>query len=157
MTRPRLRSYKSLARVERAFRCIKTVDLQIRPVHHWLADRVRAHVFLCMLAYYVEWHMRQHLAPMLFDDTDKNAAEALRTSVVAQAQRSPLAVNKQTTGRTEDGLPVHSFRTLLADLATLARNTITTAVSPLYPLTVLTRPTAVQRKALDLLGVQCSQ
>jgi hypothetical protein len=152
-----VRSYKSLARVERAFRCIKTVDLQIRPVHHWLADRVRAHVFLCMLAYYVEWHMRQHLAPMLFDDTDKNAAEALRTSVVAQAQRSPLAVNKQTTGRTEDGLPVHSFRTLLADLATLARNTITTAVSPLYPLTVLTRPTAVQRKALDLLGVQCSQ
>jgi hypothetical protein len=152
-----VRSYKSLARVERAFRCIKTVDLQVRPVHHWLADRVRAHVFLCMLAYYVEWHMRQHLAPMLFDDTDKNAAEALRTSVVAQAQRSPVAVTKQTTGLTEDGLPVHSFRTLLADLATLARNTITTAISPLYPLTVLTRPTAVQRKALNLLGVECSQ
>ena len=152
-----VRSYKSLARVERAFRCIKTVDLQVRPVYHWLADRVRAHVFLCMLAYYVEWHMRQCLAPMLFDDTDTNAAEGLRTSVVAQAQRSPAAVNKQTTGLTKDGLPVHSFRTLLADLATLARNTITTAVSPLYPLTVLTRPTAVQRKALDLLGVQCSQ
>src|SRR3954449_4179737 len=152
-----VRSYKSLARVERAFRCIKTVDLQVRPVHHWLADRVRAHVFLCMLAYYVEWHMRQQLAPMLFDDTDKNAAAALRTSVVAQAQRSPLAVNKQTTGRTEDGLPVHSFRTLLADLATLARNTITTAIAPLYPLTVLTRPTPVQRKALDLLGIECSQ
>jgi DDE family transposase len=152
-----VRSYKSLARVERAFRCIKTVDLQVRPVHHWLADRVRAHVFLCMLAYYVEWHMRQQLAPMLFDDTDKNAAEALRTSVVAQAQRSPTAVNKQTTGLTEDGLPVHSFRTLLADLATLVRNTITTAISPLYPLTVLTRPTAVQRKALNLLGVECSQ
>ena len=143
--------------IERAFRCIKTVDLQVRPVHHWLADRVRAHVFLCMLAYYVEWHMRQQLAPMLFDDTDKNAAEALRTSVVAHAQRSPAAVNKQTTGRTEDGLPVHSFRTLLADLATLARNTITTAIAPLYPLTVLTRPTPVQRKALDLLGVECSQ
>src|SRR3954463_12685222 len=152
-----VRSYKSLARVERAFRCIKTVDLQVRPVHHWLADRVRAHVFLCMLAYYVQWHMRQHLAPMLFDDTDKNAAEALRTSVVAQAQRSPVAVNKQTTGLTEDGLPVHSFRTLLADLATLARNTITTAIAPRYPLTVLTRPTAVQRKALHLLGVECSQ
>src|SRR3954452_13869068 len=152
-----VRSYTSLARVERAFRCIKTVDLQVRPVHHWLADRVRAHVFLCMLAYYVEWHMRQQLAPMLFDDTDKNAAEALRTSVVAQAQRSPTAVNKQTTGLTEDGLPVHSFRTLLADLATLVRNTITTAISPLYPLTVLTRPTAVQRKALNLLGVECSQ
>ena len=88
-----------------------------------------------MLAYYVEWHMRQRLAPMLFDDTDKDAAEALRTSVVAQAQRSPAAVNKQTTGRTEDGLPVHSFRSLLADLATLARNTIITAIAPLYPLT----------------------
>src|SRR5437868_5263169 len=105
-----VRSYKSLALVERAFRCIKTVDLQVRPVHHWLAERVRAHVFLCMLAYYLEWHMRQQLAPMLFDDTDKDAAEALRASVVAQAQRSPAAVTKQTTGLTEARLPVHSFR-----------------------------------------------
>jgi transposase len=152
-----VRSYKSLARVERAFRCIKTVDLQVRPVRHWLADRVRAHVFLCMLAYYLEWHMRQRLAPMLFDDTDKQAAEALRESVVAQAQRSPTAVTKQTTGLTEDGLPVHSFRSLLADLATLARNTITTAITPDYPLTVVTRPTAIQHKAFDLLGVRCSQ
>ena len=150
-----VRSYKSLALVERAFRCIKTVDLQVRPVHHWLADRVRAHVFLCMLAYYLEWHMRQRLAPMLFDDTDKDAAEALRASVVAQAQRSPTAVSKQTTGLTEDGLPVHSFRSLLADLATLARNTITTAITPDYPLTVVTRPTPIQQKAFDLLG--CSQ
>jgi len=148
-----VRSYKSLARVEQAFRCIKTVDLQVRPVRHWLADRVRAHVFLCMLAYYVEWHMRQRLAPMLFDDTDKDAAEALRTSVVAQAQRSPAAVTKQTTGRTEDGMPVHSFRSLLADLATITRNTITTAITPNYPLTVLTRPTPIQNKALELLGV----
>src|SRR5436190_1812054 len=108
-----VRSYKSLALVERAFRCIKTADLQVRPVHHWLADRVRAHVFLCMLAYYLEWHMRQRLAPMLFDDTDKDAAAALRASVVAQADRSPAAVTKQTTGLTEDGLPVHSFRSLL--------------------------------------------
>jgi transposase len=152
-----VRSYKSLARVERAFRCIKTVDLQVRPVRHWLADRVRAHVFLCMLAYHLEWHMRQRLAPMLFDDTDKQAAEALRESVVAQAQRSPTAVTKQTTGLTEDGLPVHSFRSLLADLATLARNTITTAITPDYPLTVVTRPTPIQQKALDLLGVRCSQ
>jgi transposase len=152
-----VRSYKSLARVERAFRCIKTVDLQVRPVRHWLADRVRAHVFLCMLAYYLEWHMRQRLAPMLFDDTDKQAAEALRESVVAQAQRSPTAVTKQTTGLTEDGLPVHSFRSLLADLATLARNTITTAITPDYPLTVVTRPTAIQHKAFDLLGLRCSQ
>ena len=152
-----VRSYKSLARVERAFRCIKTVDLQVRPVHHWLADRVRAHVCLCMLAYYLEWHMRQRLAPMLFDDTDKEAAETLRESVVAQAQRSPAAVTKQTTGLTEDGLPVHSFRSLLADLATLARNTITTAITPDYPLTVVTRPTPIQQKAFDLLGVRCSQ
>ena len=151
-----VRSYKSLAMVERAFRCIKTVDLQVRPVHHWLPDRVRAHVFLCMLAYYLEWHMRQRLAPMLFDDTDKEAAEALRKSVVAQAQRSPAAVKKQTTGLTEDGLPVHSFRSLLADLATLARNTIVTAITPHYPLTVLTRPTSIQQKAFDLLGIKCS-
>ena len=152
-----VRSYKSLALVERAFRCIKTVDLQVRPVYHWLADRVRAHVFLCMLAYYLEWHMRQCLATMLFDDTDKETAEALRKSVVAQAQRSPAAVKKQTTGLTEDGLPVHSFRSLLADLATLARNTITTAITPHYPLTVLTRPTQIQQKAFDLLSIKCSQ
>jgi hypothetical protein len=152
-----VRSYKSLSLVERAFRCIKTVDLQVRPVHHWLADRVRAHVCLCMLAYYLEWHMRQRLAPMLFDDTDKQAAEALRASVVAQAQRSPAAVTKQTTGFTEDGLPVHSFRSLLADLATMARNTITTAITPDYPFTVVTRPTPIQQKAFDLLEVGCSQ
>ena len=148
-----VRSYKSLARVERAFRCIKTVDLQVRPVYHWLEGRVRAHVFLCMLAYYLEWHMRQCLAPMLFDDADKDEAEALRCSVVAQAQCSKAAVRKQTTGVTPDGLPVHSFRTLLADLATMARNTITTAINPLYPLTVVTRPTPVQQKAFDLLGL----
>jgi transposase len=148
-----VRSYKSLALVERAFRCIKTVDLHVRPVYHRLADRVRAHVFLCMLAYYLEWHLRQRLAPMLFDDTDKEAAEALRTSVVAQAQRSPTAVAKQTTRLTEDGLPVHSFQSLLADLATLARNTIITAISPNHPLTVLTRPTPIQHKAFTLLGL----
>jgi transposase len=148
-----VRSYKSLARVERVFRCIKTVDLHVRPVYHWLEDRVRAHVLLCMLAYYLEWHMRQCLAPMLFDDTDKAEADALRSSVVAQAQRSKAAVKKQTTGMTPDGLPVHSFRTLLADLATLARNTIITAINPNYPLTVVTRPTPVQQKAFDLLGL----
>jgi transposase len=149
-----VRSYKSLALVERAFRCIKTVDLHVRPVYHWLADRVRAHVFLCMLAYYLEWHMRRCLAPMLFDDTDKDAAETQRRSVVAQAQRSKAAVKKQTTGLTADGLPVHSFATLLGDLATLARNTIITAITPDYPLTVLTRPTPIQQKAFDLLGVR---
>jgi transposase len=149
-----VRSYKSLSLVERAFRCIKTVDLHVRPVYHWLEGRVRAHVFLCMLAYYLEWHMRQRLAPMLFDDTHKEEAETRRKSVVAQAQRSQTAVKKQTTGLTEDGLPVHSFRSLLADLATLARNTITTAIAPLSPLTVLTRPTPIQQKAFELLGVR---
>jgi hypothetical protein len=148
-----VRSYKSLSQVERAFRCIKTVDLHVRPVHHWLADRVRAHVFLCMLAYYLEWHMRRKLAPLLFDDTDKDAADALRKSVVASARRSPEAIRKQNTGVTSDGLPVHSFRTLLADLATLARNTIITAITPGHPLTVLTRPTQVQRRAFELMEI----
>jgi Transposase DDE domain len=146
-----VRSYKSLSQVERAFRCIKTVDLHVRPIYHWLADRVRAHVFLCMLAYYLEWHMRQKLAPMLFDDTEKQAAEAARPSVVAPAQRSEVAIRKQTTGFTPDGLPVHSFRTLLADLATLTRNTIVTAIASALPLTVLARPTPVQRRAYELL------
>jgi hypothetical protein len=148
-----VRSYKSLSQVEHAFRCIKTVDLQVRPVHHWLANRVRAHVFLCMLADYLEWHMRQKLAPLLFDDTNKDVAEAARESVVAKAQRSPAAISKQTTGVTLDGLPVHSFRTLLADLATLARNTVITAVAPNLPLTVFTRPTPVQQRAFELLEV----
>jgi transposase len=148
-----VRSYKSLSQVERAFRCIKTVDLHVRPIYHWLADRGRAHVFLCMLAYYLEWHMRQKLAPMLFDDTDKQAAEAARASVVAPAQRSEAAIRKQTTGLTPDGLPVHSFRTLLADLATLTRNTIVTAIAPALPLTVLARQTPVQRRAYELLGL----
>ena len=152
-----VRSYKSLSLVERAFRCLKTVDLQIRPVYHWLADRVRAHVFLCMLAYYLEWHMRQRLAPLLYDDTDKDAAEAQRSSVVAKAGRSPAAVTKQTTGRTEDGLPVHSFRTLLNDLATLTRNTLVTAISPAQPFTLTARPTPVQQKARDLLGLSRTQ
>jgi hypothetical protein len=148
-----VRSYKSLSMVERAFRCIKTVDLQVRPIYHWLEDRVRAHVFLCMLAYYLEWHIRKLLAPLLFDDTDRAAADALRRSVVAPAQRSAAAVTKQTTGVTPDGLPVHSLRSLIADLATLARNTVVTAITPKLPLIVLTRPTAVQRRAFDLLGL----
>ena len=96
-------------------------------------------------------HARQKLAPMLFDDTEKQAAEAARASVVAPAQRSEVAIRKQTTGFTPDGLPVHSFRTLLADLATLTRNTIVTAIASALPLTVLARPTPVQRRAYELL------
>jgi len=146
-----VRSYKSLSLVERAIRSIKTVDLHVRPVYHWLPERVRAHVFLCMLGYYLEWHMRQRLAPMLYDDDDKEAAEALRASVVAKAERSPAAVTKQTTGRTPDGLPVHSFQTLIADLATLTKNTVEIATAPGIPFTITARPTPIQKKALDLL------
>src|SRR4051812_34118041 len=130
-----------------------SLDLQVRPVRHWLPERVRAHVFLCMLAYHLEWHMRQRLAPMLYHDTDKLAAEAQRPSPVAQAERSPAAVTKQTTGQTADGLPVHSWHSLIADLATLARNTVTTALAPENRFTLLTRPTPIQHKALQLLGV----
>ena len=98
---------RALARVERAFRSIKTVDLHVRPIYHWLGDRVRAHVFLCMLAYHVEWHMRTKLAPMLYDDDDKEAAEALRDSAVAKARRSPSAVSKQTVSGTSAHVSAH--------------------------------------------------
>jgi hypothetical protein len=155
--RAAVKSYKSLALVERAFRALKTVDLMVRPVYHWLAERVRAHVFLCMLAYYLEWHMRRALAPMLYDETERDAAEAQRASVVAKAARSPAALAKQTTGRTADGLPVHSFRTLLADLATLTRNILVTAGAPDSPFAIATRPTPIQHKAFDLLGLARTQ
>jgi transposase len=155
-----VRAYKSLARVERAIRSIKTVDLQVRPIFHWAAPRVRAHVCLCMLAYYVEWHMRQRLAPMLYDDADKEAAEALRSSIVAKAQRSPSAIAKETYGTTPDGFPVHSLQSLLIDLATMAQNTVVTALSANYEFTLHTRPTPIQQKAFDLLGINpatCTQ
>src|SRR5580658_788693 len=108
-------SYKSLSGVERAFRSLKTVDLQVRPIHHRLPDRVRAHILLCGLAYYVEWHMRQLLAPILFDDDDKAQAQAARASIVAPALRSEAARRKAATRKTDDGLQVQSFQTLLSD------------------------------------------
>jgi hypothetical protein len=147
-----VRAYKSLAGVERAFRSLKTVDLELRPVFHWTAPRVRAHVLLCMLAYYLEWHMRQALAPILFDDHDRAAAEALRLSPVAKAQPSPAAKRKARSKRTDDGLPVHSFRSLLADLATLTRNTARFARTATFPL--LATPTQIQTRALNLLRLQ---
>ena len=147
-----VRAYKSLARVERAFRSLKTVDLDIRPIFHWVSPRVRAHVFLCMLAYHLEWHMRQALAPMLFDDHDRAAGEALRSSPVAKAQPSPAAKRKAKTKHTDDGLPVHSFRTMLADLATLTRNTARLASA--HTMTLLATPTQIQQRALDLLGLK---
>jgi len=148
-----VRSYKRLAEVERAFRSLKTVDLHVRPIHHRKADRVRAHVFLCLLAYYVEWHMRQALKPLLFDDEDKAAAEALRPSIVAPAQRSPRAKAKAATKRTEDGLPVHSFQTLLADLATLTTNQVRPLGADGATLDILATPTPLQQRAFELLGV----
>ena len=122
-----------------------------RPIRRPASERVRAHLFLCMLGYYFEWHMRQRLAPMLYDDDDKETAEALRPSVVAKAERSPAAVTKQTTGRTPDGLPVHSFQTLIANLATLTKNTVEIATAPGIPFTITARPTPIQKKALELL------
>lgn len=149
-----VQAYKSLSQVEQAFRSYKTVDLKIRPIYHHLETRVKAHVFLCMLAYYVEWHMRQALAPLLFDDDDKDGAQAQRASVVAPAQRSESATAKARTKRTADGSPVHSFQTLLADLATI----VTNRVQPNLPgkkvtFDKVTQPTPMQQKALDLLGV----
>src|SRR5580765_73757 len=148
-----VRAYKRLAEVERTFRSLKTVDLHVRPIHHRTADRVRAHVFLCLLAYYVEWHMRQALKPLLFDDDDQAAAELLRTSIVAPAQRSPRAKAKAATKRTADGWPVHSFPTLLADLATLTQNQVRPLGADEATLDVLATPTPLQQRAFELLGV----
>ena len=145
-------SYKALAQVERAFRAFNT-DLDIRPIRHRTEDRVRAHVFLRMLSYYITWHMQARLAPVLFTDDDKPAAQAARHSPVAPAARSPKALAKAAAKRTGDDLPVHSFASLLSDLATICLNTITPADAALPGFRLVTTPTAVQRQALDLLGV----
>ena len=145
---------KSLAQVERAFRTLKSIDLEVRPIHHRLAGRVRAHVFLCMLAYYIVWHMRQKLAPMLFDDHDRRAASAQRTSPIAKAKSSPAAKAKAATKRTHDGLPVHSFPTLMDDLATLTRNTVRFGACD--PVAITARPTSVQAAALEALRVRAA-
>jgi hypothetical protein len=147
-------SYKSLSTVERAFRSCKTVDLEIRPVYHWNEGRVRAHVFLCLLAYHLEWHMCQALAPLLFDDHDRASAQVRRRSPVAKATLSLGAQRKAAGKRTEDGHPVHSFRTLLTDLATMTRNTVRFGAE--LDTTVLDTPTALQKHAFDLLGVSPS-
>jgi hypothetical protein len=148
-----VRAYKGLSKAERAFRSLKTVDLKVRPIHHRLADRVRAHVLLCMLAYYVEWHMRQALAPVLFDDEDPQAGQALRRSVVAPAQRSPAAQAKAVNKRTADDVPVHSFQTLLSDLATICQNRIQPSVPGAGTFQKTTQPTLFQEQALTLLKV----
>jgi hypothetical protein len=144
--------YKRLAQVERAFRSHKTVDLEVRPIHHRRSDRVRAHVFLCMLAYHLEWHMRQALAPILFDDHDKAAADAERASIVAPAVRSAAARRKAAGKRTDDGLPVLSFRSLIDDLATVTRNTMAMPDHPDASFVLYPQLTPLQTRAFQLLG-----
>jgi len=148
-----VQAYKDLSRVERAFRSLKSVDLDIRPIRHWTADRVRAHVFLCMLAYHVEWHLRQVLAPLLFHDTDLAAAKAERTSPVAPAEPSDAVKAKKATKRSAEGQRVMSFTDLIAHLGTLVRNTMRVPARPKHRFTVHSTATALQEAAFQLLGL----
>jgi transposase len=152
-------AYKSLAHVERAFRSIKTMAMHVRPVFHYNSERVRAHVFLCMLAYYVQWHMRARLKPMLFDDEYLNEANASRPSPVSKAVRSAHAKHKDSSKLADDHVPLHSFNTLLKDLATLNYNITYTQLNPEAKIVLLTRPTSLQDKAFRLLAINpgCTQ
>ena len=141
-----------VAAIKQAFRSLKTTMLHLRPVYHWREDRIRAHVFLCMLAYYVEWHLRRDLRPLLFHDEQREEAERQRESIVRPAPRSEAAVRKERERRTEDGLPVQSLRCLLRDLATICRNTVRWRSSSVA-FERMTLPTDSQRRALELLGV----
>jgi len=147
-----VRAYKDLARVERAFRTLKGIDLQIRPVHHWLAPRVRAHVFLCMLAYYVEWHLREAWAPLLFHEHDAAGADAERISPVQAAAVSPATQRKRATRRTEAGLPVVNYAGLMQHLATLTLNIVAVPKASDAAFTMIAKPTPLQAAALELLG-----
>lgn len=147
-------SYKNLAKIERAFRSIKTVDLEVRPIYHYSAERVKSHIFICMLAYYVQWHMRRKLAPMLFDDEDPEQAQQKRTSPVSPAQRSDSAIEKEATKINSQGDPVHSFQSLLADLGTICRNTIQSKSTSSISFPKITEPTPSQAKILKLLNVK---
>jgi len=149
-----VRAYKNLSVVERAFKSFKTLDLNVRPIHHRLANRVRSHVFICMLAYYVEWHMRKCLAPVLFDDDDKFTGDALRSSIVAPAKRSTRAQRKASTKKTDDNIPVHSFQSILKDLATIVKNRIKPKLPGNDTFDRITQPTPLQKKVFDLLHVQ---
>ncbi len=144
-------AYKHLSHVERAFRTLKSADLEVRPIYHRKDERIRAHVFVCMLAYYVIWHMRRALAPLLFQDADPAAARARRRSIVAPAVRSAAAERKIARRMTDDGTPLHSFRTLLRDLATLTRNTVRLGEARFQQLTT---PTPLQDRIFQLLGVR---
>jgi len=148
-----VQAYKDLSRVERAFRSLKGVDLDIRPIRHWTADRVRAHVFLCMLAYHVEWHLRQVLAPLLFHDTDLAATKAERTSPVAPTEPSDAVKAKKATKRSAEGQRVMSFTDLIAHLGTLVRNTMRVPARPKHRFTLHSTATALQEAAFQLLGL----
>jgi transposase len=148
-----VRRYKSLAQVERAFRTLKGMALRIRPIHHHTEDHVRAHILVCMLAFYVEWHMRRNLAPLLFDD-EELSTDRLRRDPVAPAQSSASTQTKKANRITADGLPVHSFDSLMQELSTRCRNTcriIGEADAPAFQ--QLTEPTALQHRAFQLLGL----
>ncbi len=146
-----VRNYKSLANVERAFRSLKTVDLKIRPIHHRLADRVRSHILLCVLAYYVEWHMREAWRELMFADTEQQ--DKATRDPVAPAERSQAALAKVASHTLDDGTPVHSFATLLAELSTIVRNTCRTPnAAPNAPtFNIVTTPNAKQKHALELI------
>ena len=148
-----VQAYKDLSRVERAFRCLKTVDLEIRPIRHWTAPRVRAHVFLCMLAYHVEWHLREALAPLLFHDTDLDAARAERTSPVVKTEPSEVVKAKKATKRSADGQRVMSFAGLIAHLGTLVRNTMRVPLRSKHRFTLHSKPTTLQEAAFRLLDL----
>jgi transposase len=148
-----VQAYKDLSRIERAFRSLKTVDLEIRPIRHWTAQRVRAHVFLCMLAYHVEWLLRDALAPLLFHDTDLEAARAERASPVAKTEPSEAAKAKKAAKRSADGQRVMSFGDLIAHLGTLTRNTMRVPLRPKHRFTLYSNPTPLQEAAFKLLDL----
>jgi transposase len=149
-----VQAYKQLSAVERAFRSYKSIDLKVRPIYHHLERRVRVHILLCMLAYYVEWHMRQALAPMLFDEDDPLEALSKRSSAVAPAQRSSSARTKAQRKRTKEGLPVHSFQTLIKDLATIVKDRVKPRLPGAPAFDKITIPTPVQQQAFQLLSVK---
>ena len=155
-----VQTYKSLSVVEQAFRSYKTIDLKVRPIYHYKDSRVKAHIFLCLLAYYVEWHMRKLLAPLLFDDLDYLKPVTTSESIVTSSHPSVMAIKKANTKRNEDNLVVHSFPTLLDDLATITSNKVQFKLNDSNLIfEKITQPTVLQQKAFDLLGVSvfCTQ
>ena len=149
-----VQAYKDLSRVERAFRNLKAADLAIRPIRHWTADRVRAHVFLCMLAYHLEWHLRDALAPLLFHDTELAASRAERSSPVGHTEPSEAVKAKKATKRSANGQPVMHFADLIRHLGTLTRNTMRVSLRAVHRFTLYAKPTKLQEAAFALLDLE---